>query len=111
MNHEQFVNIWLTAQPPKPVFYRLYYGQHGEPLFYSMEDLPGNYIDIDAEFYARSPRNIRVRHGKIHIVDRNMPRKLVPSAQGTPCDPRDVCIVVSSNQSHTKWSTKTHEQD
>ena len=36
-------------------------------------------------------------------------KKLEPSTTGTTCDPRDVCVVVSPDQPHTKWTIVNNE--
>lgn len=99
---------WNRADPP-PVFFRLYYNELGEPLFYSMEDLPGNYIEIDQPTYARQSYDVRVVNGKLHIIDRSKNiARLKPSIYGTSCHPGDVCIVVSEDRPNTKWK-KSYE--
>lgn len=100
---------WLETPAPPPVFFRLYYGEHGEPLFYSMEDLPGNYIEIDQPTYARNSYLVRVVDGQLIEVERTKNiHRLRPDVAGTPCDPRDVCVVVSGNQPHISWK-KSYE--
>lgn len=94
---------------PKPIFYRLYYNEQGVPLFYSMEDLPGTYIELTQEQYAQGKSNIRVRNGKIVELTWTTSYKLVPGQTGTPCDPRDVAVV-SNTDSATHWSKRTYEQ-
>ena len=95
---------------PVPVFYRLYYNNDGTLICYSMEDLPGNYIDVDQETYVRSPGNIKVVAGKlIEISPASMVTKLHPGPVGTPCCPGDVCIVVAESAPHIKWSKQTNE--
>lgn len=102
----------LAPQPPAPEpVYRLYYDHRGDPLFYSMEDRPGNYIEVDQETYHQAPRYVRVRDGKLHIINRLIYPRLVPGDQGVACSPQDVCVVVSPDQPHVKWSLKTYESD
>ena len=96
---------------PKPIYYRLYYRDDGTPICYSMEELPGNYIELDLDTYRRSPGNVRVVDGKlkefqpkVHVT------KLKPTGSlGTPCCPTDISIVVNEIQPHTKWSLETNE--
>lgn len=110
--HDNFLAIFGLApepvvEPPK-VTYRLYYDPEGQPLFYSMEDLPGNYIEVDAETFARASSKIRVFKGKIVPVTRETSSKLAPSDEGTCCHPKNVAIVVDCLQPHTKWSLKSY---
>ena len=109
---ENFWEAWaLPATPPAPIFYRLYYDDRGWPVCYTMEDLPGNYIELDAETYQRGPTNARVVDGKLTIVKPSITvLKLVPDQQtGTTCDPRDITVIVDPGQAHTKWSVKAYE--
>jgi hypothetical protein len=108
---ENFWQAWQAwnPEPPKPVFFRLYYDDQGYPLFYSMEDLPGQYIEIDAECYRMSSHRVRVVNGQLVKLSNNSVKKLVPSETGTPCDPRDVCVVVDQDRPHIKWSLRTND--
>jgi len=108
LTEEEFWGALKAMPESKPVFYRLYH-REGFPLFYSMEDLPGTYIEIDAETFARSPTNIRVRNGKLVESKWKTTSKLVPSETGTPCHPDDICIVVNPEYEHQYWSKKTYE--
>jgi len=111
LTEEQFW-VALSAMPsPQPVFFRLYHDDQGRILFYSMEDVPGTYIEIDAETFARSHTNMRVKDGKLIEIARTTSAKLIPGDTGTPCDPTDVSIVVSEQQLNTKWSKRTYESN
>jgi hypothetical protein len=108
MTEQEFWDILLDVPPPVPVFYRAYYNSEGWVECYTMEDLPGNYIDIDQPTYVLAPY-ARVVDGQLKIVKSSgAVTKLVPGTVGTSCDPRDVCIVTTSEK-NTKWSLKTSE--
>lgn len=108
MTEEEFWKILLDVPPPKPIFYRAYYNNEGWVECYTMEDLPGNYIEIDQQTYTISPR-ARVINGKlITIKPTGLISKLVPSNTGTTCHVNDVCIVVDC-ETNTKWSLKHSE--
>jgi hypothetical protein len=110
MTEEEFWQILNGVPEPDPVWYRLYYNSNGAPIIYSMEDLPGNYIEVDQSTYALAPFNVRVVDGKlVYIKPVTTIKKLQPSIDGTACDPRDVCIVVSTDQPHVKWTTVNNE--
>ena len=96
---------------PQPIFYRLYHNDNGTPICYSMEDLPGNYIEIDLDTYKRSPGNVRVVNGKLKEFQlAGIVTKLKPNVStGTPCYPGDISIVVDKKQPHVKWSLETNE--
>lgn len=97
---------------PEPITFRLYYDQQGMPICYTMEDLPGTYIEIDAETYARGHPNVRVVDQHIQVLQQSaVVSKLTPADQGTCCHPTDICIVVDQDQPHTKWNTKYYEQN
>jgi len=108
-------NFWAAWSQPveekTSVFYRLYHDDKGYPLFYSMEDLPGNYIEIDQEAYAQSSSKVRVVDGKLKKITVDATAKLKPTNSGTSCHPDNVCIVVPVDQTHTKWSFKKNDQN
>jgi hypothetical protein len=112
MTEQEFLEIWLARPEPKLVFYRLYYQDNGQPLYYSMEDLPGKYIEIDLDTYQQYRSDVRVVDGKLTVIPTTgIIKKLQPSNRGTPCDPRDVCIVVNDADPCTKWNLKTYEKN
>ena len=108
MTNEEFWVIMTTPDPPK-IFFRLYYDDRGRPLFYTMQDEPGNYIEIDQETFQRGPAHVRVRNGKLVELVTVEIKKLIPGNEGTCCSPTDVCVIVDGSQPHTKWSLKIDE--
>jgi hypothetical protein len=108
MTPEEFWNVLHSAPEPAPVFYRLYHDATGVPLFYTMEDLPGTYIEIDQDTYARSSMRVRVRDGQLVELTWKTTQKITPNGAGTPCDPGDVAIVIT-DQHNTKWSKRVYE--
>jgi hypothetical protein len=113
LTEQDFWAILQATPEPKPIFYRLYYNNDGTPIIYSMEVLPGNYIDVDQPTYVLAPFNVRVVDGKITYIKPVITvKKLQPNeSNGTACDPSDVCIVVNADQPHTKWTIVTNEID
>ena len=109
MTPEEFFGALEHMPMPDPVTYRLYHDDQGCPLFYSMEDLPGTYIDIDQETFAKNSTRVRVRNGKLVEVTWKTTQKIVPSNSGTMCHEQDVAIVVKQNG--TYWSKQTYETD
>lgn len=108
---ENFWKVWNNLEPwqPPQVFWRLYYDEQGAPLFYSMEDRPGNYIDVTPEQYSRASMQVRVVNGKLQQLSTKRTKKLMPSTTGTPCHPRDVAVVVASDREHQCWRMKYNE--
>jgi hypothetical protein len=110
MTEQEFWDILFDVPEPRPIFYRAYYNSEGWVECYSMEDLPGNYIDVDQPTYVLAPQ-ARVINEKLVIVRPSSTiTKLVPSDTGTRCDTRDVCVVTESDK-NIKWSLKTSETD
>ena len=111
MTPEEFWSVLHKMPEPEPVFYRLYHDDQGRPLFYSMEDLPGTYIEIDQATFARNASNVRVRDGKLVEVTWSTTAKLVPGNSGSPCHPDNVAVIVTEDQPHIKWSKQTYESN
>ena len=111
MTPEQLQQMFQSTPEPPPLFYRLYHDEHGRPLFYSMEDCPGAYIEIDQATFARSASNVRVRDGRLAEITWKTTTKLVPGNSGSPCHPDNVAVIVAEDQPHTRWSKQTYESN
>jgi hypothetical protein len=111
MTPEQFWSILHNMPEPLPVSYRLYHDDQGQPLFYSMETVPGTYIEIDQATFARSASNVRVRDGRLVEITWATTTKLVPGNSGSPCHPDNVAVIVAEDQPHTRWSKQTYESN
>ena len=113
MNDQEFLDFWQTIEWPKEktVYYRLYYDDSGQPLFYSHEDQPGKYIDVTPEQFALQDLQVSVVDGVLKPRARPLPPKLIPSNWGTPCHINDVAVVVDPGELHQRWKPKQHEQD
>jgi hypothetical protein len=110
VTEEEFWAIFYTVPEPKPIFYRLYYNDDGTPIIYSMEDLPGNYIEVDQQTYVSTPFNVRVIDGKLTYIKPVVTvKKLQPADSGVACDPRDVCVVVADSQPNQRWTIANNE--
>lgn len=105
---EQAVDMLAGMPEPKAVSWRLYYDAEGRPITYSMEALPGNYIEVDAATYQRGPLNVRVIDGELKYIKQSWSQKLVPGDVGTACHPSDVAIVVDREPAQ-HWSRKLYE--
>ena len=111
-----YIDFWQQVEPllnpvqPAKILYRVYYDDNGQVLFYSMQDLPGNYLDIDIEDYRLADGNAVVQHGKLIYPRRIIGHKLVPNSEGTPCH-RDSVMVVTNASQNQKWKLKYYESD
>ena len=110
LTEQEFWSILAAMPEPQPIFYRLYHDDQGLPLFYSTEDLPGNYITIDQETYNRSPSDVRVVQGQMVKNSQGHTTKLVPHHHGTGCAVHDVSIVIDHGPVQY-WTKKTYEKD
>lgn len=106
MNEEEFWAALAPPPPPAPLIYRLYHDDLGFPLFYSMEDLPGNYIDIDQATYSNPPIHVRVIDNKMVVLNTTSVTRLRKSKLGTTCHPKDISIVVEPDQPNIRWKLR-----
>lgn len=99
-------------QPEVRQEFRLYYNDEGTVLFYSMENLPGNFIIVDKQTYHECRTDLLVRDGKIIRQTHAASWKLVPADEGScACHPQDVTLIVDINCANKQfWKVKTtHE--
>ena len=109
---ENFWQAWqqLDLAPPPVLHMRLYHDADGWPLFYSREDLPGTFIDLDPVDFALADMNVRVIQGSLTRIDPNRTvHKLVPSSSGTPCHAQDITVVVSPQVDHRCWQSQARQ--
>lgn len=118
VHHETTQNFLKVMQDfpwtqPVPVSYRLYHDEQGHPLVYSMEDLPGSYIEVDQPTYIRASHQVRVVDGRlINIEPSPSVTRLYPNLDsGVCCDPRDVCVIVGSDRPHQRWRLGNNDRD
>lgn len=108
MTWQDLLDIHSALPEPRPVVYRLYYNEQGQPIVYATDELPGNYIEVDAETFAVRPMDIKIVDGVIHqLPRRTYYRKLAPGTDGTLCHTHDVAVVVS--ESGTFWKLNSYE--
>lgn len=109
-------NFWEAVKNFKPAEtkqteYRLYYNESGEPLFYTTEQLDGNYIVIDEDTYHEGNyHGVRVVDDQLQKLSPVSTVKLTPTSkiEGTCCHSNNVAIV-SANKNGQYWKLKTHE--
>ena len=111
MTPEELIALFQAVPEALQPFFRLYHDEHGFPLFYSMADEPGTYIEITPEEYHRNKSNVRVRDGQLVEVTWITTAKLVPGNSGFPCHPDNVAVVVAEDQPHIRWSKRTYESN
>lgn len=107
---DNFWQVWNTFKwpDPKPVTYRCYYFDNGDVDFYTMEDLPGNHIEVKQSVYVRAPRPARVVDGRLEILQPKITvQKLSPANNGTRCHRQDVAVVEDNNGIY--WDYQQHE--
>lgn len=110
---ENFWEVWSNFKwpEPNPIFYRAYI-REDSTVFFSMEDLPGEFVEIDLETYRQGDINTKVVNGKVvKITPAMYISRLHPGVEsGTPCCPTDVSIVVTNTEPHVLWGiTNTYD--
>lgn len=110
MDGVEYVSI--EPVPAHTIEFRLYYDENGRPLFYSCENLEGNYVVIDKQTYAEMRYDICVVNGEIRKLNFGVIiSKLKPhETEGTSCDPEDLSIIVDQHcPTSLKWKLDSYE--
>ena len=90
--------------------FRLYYNSDGTVDQYSMEDLPGDWIPVDAPTFHAGRYDVRVVKGKIvppHTVIFKYHRAESPTETTIATDPDDILLLVDPDQPHILWDYKS----
>jgi len=97
MTEQEFLEFWNNYKwtDTKTVYYRLYYSDSGEPLFYSHEDLPGKYIEVTPEQFALQDTAVKIVDGRLVRQRTVRTTKIVPAISGTLCHLTDVSVIVA----------------
>ena len=118
MSDETTQNFWSVIEnfqwpDPEPVTYRLYHDDQGRPLIYTMEVLPGTYIEVDQPTYIHGSHQVLIKNGKLIVLEpRTQVSKLAKDPDsGMSCDTRDVCVIVGCDKPHQKWKKTTNDID
>ncbi len=84
--------------------YRLYYNENGNPLHYSMEELPGKFIYVDQNVYQCSRYDVKIINGKLKSLNEINIFKYVrvdsESSTTVMTDPTDITLIVDSLNDH-----------
>jgi len=91
---------------PVELEFRLYYDTETNlPLFYSMEEQQGDYINISKEEFAECRYDIIIKDSKICKVTHLSIGKLVPTHFGYGTTKDDITIVGNEQN----WNMKTYD--
>lgn len=109
-------SFWQAVSELEPtvsteIEYRLYYDTNGEPLYYTCEDLPGNYVVVSTEVYAQGRYDCKIIAGQIRYPAQIKYAKLVPGTKGTACYIKDVSIISNTETDSQYWKLRTYEKD
>lgn len=110
-NTEIFLQFWQRYQwpaAPKTQIRRLYHDDHGDPVIYSVEDLPGKYIDLTPQQFDARSHAVKVIDGKLIDISKGTTIKLIPSDHGVACDKRDITVISASDRNIQHWQPKNY---
>lgn len=102
------------TQPEIPKEFRVYHDPDGKILFYSMEDLPGDYIVIDRVTFDQCRLDLKVKKGKLVKIIQGASWKMAPAEEADiACHSKDVTVIVNHDSQQKKyWKViTTHEEN
>lgn len=87
--------------------YRLYYNGDGSPKYYTMEDLEGEYIEVDEQTYHVGRYDVKIVNKKLKSLNENIVSKYTIVKERTSstvsCDPTDILLIVDISQDNLLW--------
>lgn len=112
-NTRIFLEFFKNYKWPEfhPISYRLYHDDQGLPLFYSTEDLSGQWIEISHQDYEMRDEKVRVVDGKLKHLPAAAAKRMYVADFGVACHPEDITIVVTDDQPHQCWSFCANDPD
>ena len=66
ITEDQLWKMFQALPEPEPVVLKLYYNDQGEPIVYTCDTQPGNYIEVDPETFAERSMRVRVSNGVLN---------------------------------------------
>jgi len=99
----------FVPEPPRKIEFRVYYDRDsGEVLEYTTDAREGSFLVVSKDIFHENRFDVRIKDGKIIRIKPSL-GKLIPAESGTPCDPRDVSIVIDDVPDAKKWKLHTYE--
>lgn len=101
------------TQPELRAEFRIYYDDDGNITYYSMEDLPGNYIVVDRHTFEQVRMDLKVRDGQLIRVTQQSSWRLMPTTHAPyACHSEDVSIVVEPDSVNKMfWKVVTTNEE
>jgi hypothetical protein len=91
--------------------FKLYYNSDGSVNQYSMEDLPGDHIEIDADTFHACRYDVKIVKNKIISLSQTVISKYYQTdtaAENTVAtDPWDILLLVSTDEPHILWDYRS----
>jgi hypothetical protein len=87
--------------------YMLYYNKdNGQPLFYSMDVVDGDYIVVGVEVYTQANYNVYVKDGElVEMIFKDI-SKLTQHGNASTCSDGDITLISDEG---TNWSLRSYD--